>query len=69
MIRIQNIYYMLAYAFQVLREQVYESYGTEEFENTADLLSTILAKGVATQIKRYQHYVHLLPHGILFWKY
>ena len=52
MIRIQNIYYMLAYAFQVLREQVYESYGTEEFENTADLLSTILAKGVATQIKR-----------------
>ena len=43
---------MLAYAFQVLREQVYESYGTEEFENTADLLSTILAKGVATQIKR-----------------
>ena len=52
MIRIQNIYYMLAYAFQVLREQVYESYGTEEFETTADLLSTILAKGVATQIKR-----------------
>lgn len=52
MIRIQNIYYMLAYAFQVLREQVYESCGTEEFENTADLLSAILAKGVATQIKR-----------------
>ena len=39
MIRIQNIYYMLAYAFQVLREQVYKSCGTEEFENTADLLS------------------------------
>lgn len=52
MIRIQNIYYMLAYAFQVLREQGYESCGTEEFENTADLLSAILAKGVATQIKR-----------------
>ena len=52
MIRIQNIYYMLAYAFQVLREQVYKSCGTEEFENTADLLSAILAKGVATQIKR-----------------
>ena len=49
---IQNIYYMLAYAFQVLREQVYKSCGTEEFENTADLLSAILAKGVATQIKR-----------------
>ena len=52
MIRIQNIYYMLAYAFQVLRERVYKSCGTEEFENTADLLSAILAKGVATQIKR-----------------
>ena len=52
MIRIQNIYYMLAYAFQVLREQVYKSCGTEEFENTADLLSAILSKGVATQIKR-----------------
>ena len=52
MIRIQNIYYMLAYAFQVLREQVYKSCGTEEFENTADLLSAILVKGVAIQIKR-----------------
>ena len=52
MIRVQNIYYMLAYAFHILREQGYESCGTEEFENTADLLSAILAKGVAIQIKR-----------------
>lgn len=52
MIRIQNIYYMLAYAFQVLQEQGYKSCGTENFENTADLLSAILAQGVATQIKR-----------------
>ena len=52
MIRIQNIYYMLAYAFQVLQERGYESCGTEEFENTADLLSAILVKGVSTQIKR-----------------
>ena len=52
MIRVQNIYYMLAYAFHILREQGYESCGTEEFENTADLLSAILAKGVAMQIKR-----------------
>ena len=52
MIRIQNIYHMLAYAFQILREQGYESCGTEEFENTADLLSAILAKGVSIQIKR-----------------
>lgn len=52
MIRIQNVYYMLAYAFQILREQGYASCETEEFENTADLLSAILAKGVSVQIKR-----------------
>ena len=52
MIKIQNIYYMLAYAFQVLREQGYASCETEEFENTADLLSAILVKGVSIQIKR-----------------
>ena len=52
MIRIQNIYHMLAYAFQILREQGYASCGTEEFVNTADLLSAILVKGVSVQIKR-----------------
>lgn len=52
MIRIQNIYHMLAYAFQVLREQRYASCAAEEFENTADLLSAILAKGIADQIRR-----------------
>lgn len=52
MIRIQNTYHMLAYAFQILREQGYASCGTEEFENTADLLSAILVKGVSVQIKR-----------------
>ena len=52
MIKIQNIYYMLAYAFQILREQGYASCGTEDFENTADLLSAILVKGVSIQIKR-----------------
>ena len=45
MIRVQNIYYMLAYAYQILQEQGYANYGTEEFENTADLLSAILVKG------------------------
>lgn len=52
MIRIQNIYYMLSYAFQVLKESGYASCVAEEFENTADLLATILIKGVTTQIKR-----------------
>lgn len=52
MIKIQNIYHMLAYAFQILREQGYANCGTEDFENTADLLSAILVKGVSIQIKR-----------------
>lgn len=52
MIKIQNIYHMLAYAFQILKEQGYASCGTEDFENTADLLSAILVRGVSIQIKR-----------------
>ena len=52
MIRIQNIYYMLSYAFQILKEGGYTSCAAEEFENTADLLSAILTKGITTQIKR-----------------
>ena len=52
MIRIQNIYYMLAYAFQVLHEQGYKDVATEDFENTAELLSEILCRGVSVQIKR-----------------
>lgn len=52
MIKIQNIYYMLTYAFQILKEQGYANCATEEFENTADLLSAILVKGVTVQIKR-----------------
>ena len=52
MIRIQNIYYMLAYAFQVLNEDSYKMVAAEEFEYASDLLSAILAKGIANQIKR-----------------
>ena len=37
MICIQNIYYMLSYAFQVLNEDGYKQVATEEFENTAEL--------------------------------
>ena len=52
MIRIQNIYYMLAYAFQVLSEQGYKHIATEDFDNTAELCAAILARGISTQIKR-----------------
>lgn len=52
MIRIQNIYYMLSYAFQALNEQEYKNVATEDFENVADLCASILIKGVSSQIKR-----------------
>lgn len=52
MIPIQNVYYMLSYAFQVLNAQGYKNIATERFHNTAELMAAILAKGIAIQIKR-----------------
>lgn len=43
---------MLSYAFQVLNEQGYKNIATEQFNNTAELMAAILAKGIAIQIKR-----------------
>lgn len=43
---------MLAYAFRVLSETGYANISTEQFENTANLLSAILDKGVTQLIKR-----------------
>ena len=43
---------MLSYAFQVLNEQGYKNIATEKFNNTAELMAAILAKGIAIQIKR-----------------
>lgn len=52
MIKIQNIYYMLAYTFQILKSDAYSFCETEEFENAADLLAAILEKGISIQIKK-----------------
>ncbi len=52
MIPIQNIYYMLTYAFQVLKKQGYKNIATEQFDNVAELCAEILAKGVSIQLKR-----------------
>lgn len=56
---IKNIYYMLAYAFQVLRQKNYENIASEEFDEVQDLFASILAKGVAQQLKQglYREYV------------
>ena len=52
MIPIQNVYYMLSYAFQVLNEQGYKNIATEQFHNTAELMAAILEKGITVQLKR-----------------
>ena len=52
MIPVQNVYYMLSYAFRVLNEQGYKSIETEEFHNVAELCAAILTKGVSLQLKR-----------------
>lgn len=52
MIPVQNVYYMLAYAFQVLNEQGYKNIATEQFNNVAELCAAILSKGISVQLKR-----------------
>lgn len=58
-ILIKNIYYMLTYAFQVLRQSNYEDVASEEFENIHDMFASVLGKGVAQQLKHglYREYV------------
>ena len=52
MIPVQNIYYMLAYSFQVLNENGYKDIATEQFDNVGELCAAILAKGISVQLKR-----------------
>lgn len=52
MIPIQNIYYMLSYAFRTLTKQGYREMSTEKFPNTADLMTEILIAGISQQLKR-----------------
>lgn len=49
---IKNIYYMLTYAFQVLKQSNYDEIASEEFENIHDLFAAILAKGISQQLKQ-----------------
>lgn len=52
MIPIQNIYYMLSYAFQTLQAGNYKDLATEKFHNTAELCAAILDKEIGIQLKR-----------------
>lgn len=51
-ILIKNIYYMLTYAFQSLRQSNYDKVVAEEFENIHDMFAAIFGKGVASQLKQ-----------------
>ena len=56
---IKNIYYMLSYAFQILKQGDYENVAAEQFEKIHDLFAAILVKGVSRQLKQglYREYV------------
>lgn len=54
-ILIKNIYYMLAYAFKVLRQKNYEEIEAEEFDNVQDLFAEIIYKGISQQLKQGLH--------------
>lgn len=54
-ILIRNIYYMLTYAFQVLKQNNYEDVASEKFEQIQDLFAAILSKGISQQLKQGLH--------------
>lgn len=49
---IKNIYYMLSYAFDVLKQKNYNKIASEPFERTQDLFAAILSKGISQQLKQ-----------------
>ena len=58
-ILIRNIYYMLAYAFQELRQNNYAEIEGEKFDEIYDLFAEIIARGISYQLKQglYREYV------------
>lgn len=62
---IKNIYYMLSYAFQVLKQSNYEDIASEKFEQAQDLFAAILSKGVAQQLKHGLYRQYMTRHEVL----
>ena len=58
-ILIRNVYYMLAYAYQELKQNNYAKIDAEAFDDIYDLFAEILARGIAYQLKHglYREYV------------
>lgn len=51
-IPIKNVYYMLSYAFNVLKQGSFCELSSEDFQNIYELLCEILIKGISMQLKR-----------------
>jgi len=64
-IYIKNIYYMLSYAFQILRQSNYEEILSEKFDVIQDLFAAILVKGIAKQLKQGLHREYINKHETL----
>lgn len=64
-ILIKNIYYMLTYAFQILRQTNYENIEAESFENIHDLFAEILSKGISLQLKQGLHREYISNQEVL----
>ena len=59
-ILINNIYHMLSYAFQTLKQENYKDVSIEPFDEMYDLLAAILVKGISFQLKHglYKEYIN-----------
>jgi 5-methylcytosine-specific restriction enzyme subunit McrC len=57
---IKNIYYMLSYAFNALRQESFEDIAKEEFSNIYNVFAAILARGISLQLKQglYREYLN-----------
>ena len=62
---IKNIYYMLSYAFQILRQSTYDEVASEDFDKVEDLFAAILAKGIARQLKQGLNRTYITKEEIL----
>ena len=58
-ILIKNIYYMLTYAFQILKEKDIVQIESESFQDIQDLFAEIITKGMSAQLKQglYKQYI------------
>ena len=59
-ILIKNIYYMLSYAFQVLKQKDYEDVAAEDFDEVHKLFAAILCKGVSRLLKQGLHKEYII---------